>query len=207
MKTKVSIQGFTLVETLIAVFALALLMGAGSTMVLSSLRGQSELDLRHERIAAIDRASAHFRSDLEHAVPRFVASERSGEGDVSFYGGMEGRDSIVLALVRNGWSNLDFVEQRSELLVVEYIFEDGRLTRRLIERPDRARRTPRSETVLLTDLSNINVRFFAGGQPAEIWRSVGGGSGEVSMPDAIEMTLRFPNDEVLTQRFLVGGRS
>ncbi|MEM7662807.1 MAG: type II secretion system minor pseudopilin GspJ [Pseudomonadota bacterium] len=197
--------GFSLVETLVAVFALALLMGAGSSMVLSSLRGQEELDSRHQRTAAIDRFNAHLRADLEQAVPRFVESRRSGEVPASFHGGEPRRDGTVLGLVRAGWSNFDFAEARSELLVVEYVFDEGRLMRRAVERPDRARRTPESEVELLSDLSDINVRFFAAGEPAEIWRSTFG-SGQAEMPDAVEVVLRFSNDEVLTQRFLVGGR-
>ncbi|MEO1475170.1 MAG: GspJ family type II secretion system protein [Pseudomonadota bacterium] len=198
-------SGFTLIETLIAVFALALLMGAGTTMVLSSLRGQGELDLRHARIQAVDRVNAHFRADLERAVPRFVETGRAGEGAQSFYGGDIGRDGIILGIVRNGWSNIDLEEQRGELLVVEYVYDQGTLTRRTVARPDRARRTPVSETELLTDLIDFNIRFFAGGQPAEIWRTAVGG-GQVIMPDAVEIVLNFQNDETLTQRFLVGGR-
>ncbi|MEO0882950.1 MAG: type II secretion system protein GspJ [Pseudomonadota bacterium] len=197
--------GFTLVETLIAVFALALLMGAGATMVLSSIRGQGELDVRHDQIAAIDRLNAHMRADLLQAVPRFVESGRAGEGAQSFYGGEIGRDNIFLGLVRDGWSNFEFEAPRSELLVVEYLFDDGKLIRRAVERPDRARRTPQTDTELLSDLIDMDIRFFAGGQPAEVWQA-GLGGGQVIMPDAVELVLTFRNGEVLTQRFLVGGR-
>ncbi|MEM6898978.1 MAG: type II secretion system minor pseudopilin GspJ [Pseudomonadota bacterium] len=198
--------GFTLVEILIAVFAFALLMGAGSTMVLSSLRGQEELDIRHQQIAAIDRLNAFLRSDLEQTVSRAVESDQAGEGAFSFVGGDTGRNGRVLGLVRSGWSNFDYEAPRSELLVVEYIFDEGQLIRRVIERPDRGRRTPESATVLLTDLTDVDLRFFSGGEPAEIWQGAIGSDGQIVLPDVVELVIGFPNDEVLTQRFLVGAR-
>lgn len=198
--------GFTLVETLIAVFALALMMGAGTTMVLSALKGQSILSERTDQIEAIDLFSAHLRGDLEAAVPRLVQSERSGEGLLSLHGGDDARNGIVLGLVRNGWSNFDNVEDRSELLAVEYLYEEGRLVRRVFQRPDRARATPRFETEMLTGLRDLRIRFYAGGQPADLWR-LAVSNGEPAMPDAVEITLAFETDETLTQRFLVGGRS
>ena len=197
--------GFTLVETLIAVFALALLMGGAATMVLSALRGQTELTERAERLAALDVMSAHLRSDLESAVPRLVDPGRAGLGLRSLYGGEDGRDGVVLGLVRNGWSNFDQVETRGELLVVEYVFEDDRFIRRVAQRPDRARTTPEFETELLNNVEDLSIRFFAGGQPAELWSNAVV-NGQPAMPDVVELVLSFPPDEQLTQRFLVGGR-
>lgn len=199
-------QGFTLVETLIAVFALALMMAAGSAMLLSALSGQEQLRDKSAEIAALDQATALLRSDLGNAIPRVTDTGRAGEGERSLYGGRPGRDGVVLGLVRAGWTNVDAQEDRSELLAVEYLLdENGTLLRRAYRRPDRVRATVSEDMVLLQDLQSLGLTFFGGGQPAAQWGLVPD-STTVQMPDAVEVSMAFGNGEVLVQRFPVGGR-
>ncbi|MEL6322983.1 MAG: type II secretion system minor pseudopilin GspJ [Pseudomonadota bacterium] len=197
--------GFTLVETLIALFAFSLLMSAGAAMLMAALGGQEQLRQTSETMKRLDRATALIRADLGHAIARLADTGRAGEGERGLYGGPPGRDGVVLGLVRSGWTNIDAAEDRSELLTVEYIFEDNALNRRLILRPDRVRATPTSETVLLEGLDDLDVRFYGGGLPAEIWGLTFTEEG-VLLPDAVEFVMTFSNGEVLTQRFPVGGR-
>ncbi len=199
-------RGFTLVETLVAVFALALLMAAGSAMLLSALSGQEQLRGKGAEIAALDRATALMRSDLGNAIPRVADTGRAGEGERSLYGGRPDRDGIVLGLVRAGWTNIDAREDRSELLAVEYVLgEDGTLLRRAYRRPDRVRATPAEDMRLLDSLQALDLTFFGGGQPAAQWGLVPD-SATVQMPDAVEIAMTFADGEVLVQRFPVGGR-
>lgn len=197
--------GFTLVETLIAVFSLGLLMSAGGALVLSILDSQRLVDQRLERLEALELTSAYLQTDLANAVPRLVESEFSVLGPQSFYGGRPDRIGTVLGFVRDGWDNREQAEDRSELLSVRYRFDQGTFTRQVDLRPDRLRATPRAQQVLLEGVTDIQLQFIAAGQSATNWTLVVQ-DGAPRLPDAVEMTIVFEGGQQLSQSFLVGGR-
>ena len=206
MNRAVSDVGFTLVETLLAVFALALLMSAGGALLFSTLNSSKLVDARLDRLNKLEVMTAHMRADLGGAVPRLAAPVRAGEGRKSLYGGEADRDNVVLGLVRSGWLNIDNEAARSQLLAVEYKFEDGMLFRRLYQSPDRTRQTPVYETLLVGGLSDVDVRFSADGQVANNW-GLALSNGSPVMPDTVTFEMAFEDGQTLAQNFLVGGRS
>ncbi len=197
--------GFTLIEMLVAVFALALLMGAGGRVLLATLESKRLLDMRLERLQAMELVSAYLETDLANAVPRLIEGEFAGSGFQSFFGGQPNRERVILGLVHGGWTNLDAVEDRSELLVVEYRFDGGALVRRLLMRPDATRQTPKFDEVLIEGLETVTVRFSAGGGVSDQWDLVLDTDYPL-LPDAVIFDLHFVTGETLSQSFLVGGR-
>lgn len=198
-------NGFTLIETLVAVFALALLMSAGGALLISTLNSQRAIDARLERLDAIEIASAHLRADLAQTVPRVVETGLDTTGPQSLFGGTAGRDGLVLGLVRGGWTNPRQVEDRGDLLALDYRFEDGALIRRVYQRPDRTRQTRQFDTALLTGLTEVDVNFVANDLSAERWELVLE-AGVPRLPEAVSVDFVFETGERLTQTFLVGGR-
>ena len=94
--------GFTLVEILVAVFAFSLMMGAGSMLLLSTLRSQSLVDAKLEQLGALEVATAHFRADFEASVPRVVSTGRISDRPRSMFGGAPDRDGVFSALYAMG---------------------------------------------------------------------------------------------------------
>lgn len=205
-KQSSSQSGFTLIETLVAIFALTLLMSAGGGVLISTLDSKRAADIRLERLGKLEVLTAHLRADLAGAVPRLVEGEFAGSGFQSFYGGAPDRFDTVLSMVRDGWTNLDESADRSELLGVEYRFSEGALMRRLTTRPDRTRQTPRFETVLIEGLASIRIEFSIDGVSSDSW-ALTSSAGLPLMPDSVSLGLTFENGETLSQSFLVGGRS
>lgn len=198
--------GFTLVEVLVAVIAFSLMMGAGSLLLISTLNGQRQVDDRLERLGQLEIVTAHLRADLGASVPRIVSTGRIADRPRSLFGGQPDRDGVFLGMVRDGWTNLDAVEERGELLSVEYLLVDQSLVRRLYERADPTRRTPKYETTLLEDVDRIEVAFVEAGVPAPLWELVLE-AGVPRLPDAVRLRIEFGSGDTLTQSFLVGGRS
>lgn len=200
-------SGFTLVETLVAVFALSLLMGAGGSVLLSTLEARSLVDERMERLGRLDVLTAHLRADLAGTLPRVVESALSAGRPQSFYGGPPDRDRVVLGLVREGWTNIEAGEDRSELATVFYRFENGGLARTLVTRPDSVRQTPEFETRLLEGVRDVKLRFTVNGVSSDSWELILDSEGRPALPEAISLDLIFITGEILSQSFLVGGRS
>ena len=127
-------SGFTLVEILVAVFAFSLMMAAGTGLLLTTLRGQELLDTKLGQLGKLELASAHLRADLGASVPRIISTGRISDAPRSLFGGRPDRDGVFLGLVRDGWTNLQAGEDRSEILSVEYRLVENTLIRRLYER-------------------------------------------------------------------------
>lgn len=203
MSVRSAEAGFSLIETLVAIFALALLMSAGGALLLSTLSSQRAVEARLAQIGQLEVATAHLRADLSFSVPRLARSASTLEDGKSFYGGARGRDDIVLGLVRSGRINIGNQEDRSDLLGVEYRVQDGKLLRRIYQSPDRTRRTPVSETVLVEGLERVEIGFVAGGVTSEMWELVLQ-AGVPVLPDAVTLVMVFDTGERLSQSFLVG---
>ena len=205
MQTRPSEAGFTLIETLISIFSLALLLSAGGILLTSTLNSNRLVSEQLDRLGALEIASSHLRTDLAGAVPRLIETGTSRTQSLSFYGGEQDRNGVVLGLVRDGWSNPQGQEDRGELLPVEYRVQDGQLVRRIYERPDIARRTPSHDFLLVEGLRDVELSFIAGGVSADEWSLALDGQ-TPRLPDAVQFDMIFESGERLSQTFLVGGR-
>ncbi len=195
--------GFTLIETLVAVFALALLMSAGGVLLTSTLKTSQLVETRLEVLRELEITTAHLRSDLANTVPRLSRSAISNEDGKGFYGGIPDRDGVVLGVLRTGRANIDNLAARSQLLNVSYRYVDGQLIRRIDESPDRTRQTPRYETVLIDGLQSVEVLFEDSGVSSSRWELLLEDGVQI-LPDAVTIIMTFQTGEQLVQNFAVG---
>jgi len=203
MSAWVKDAGFTLLETLMAVFILALLMSAGGVLLTSTLNTSRVVEARFEQLSKMEIATAYLRADLANSVPRVSRSVLPRENGQGFYGGEADRDGVVLGLVRSGRANIENLAARSQLLTVSYRYVDGQLIRRIAESPDRTRQTPQYETVLMDGLQSVEILFEDNGAALQQWELVLEEGVQV-LPDAVTVIMTFETGDRLVQNFLVG---
>lgn len=190
--------GFTLAETLVAMFVFALLATAGGGVLTQTLQGKDRLEAETARLADLAALHSTLKSDLGQASLR-IARDAQGY-PVTFAGGLTDDDPALLTLVRRGWANPQAVERRSSLMTVTYILRDGALVRAAALAPDAAAATPVRERVLVRNVSAVRLRFLSHGAWSDVWRQ---GAAGAALPDAVEITLDVTAGE-LRMLFLAG---
>ncbi len=197
--------GFTLVETLVALFVVAFLALAGASLLVSTLQAGAQVDERAGALRALQVTRALMQDDFG-ALTRRAAIPPDGyppaRGLVG--GGDTGEDALVV-FIRNGWPELDGTGLRSDLMRVAYGLDSNRLVRRSWARPDATRSTPRVDQVLMQGVEAASIRFATGGEWFDTWQNPGEGD-QARLPEAVEVTVEFESGETLVQRFLTGAR-
>ncbi|WP_084419267.1 type II secretion system minor pseudopilin GspJ [Henriciella litoralis] len=198
-------SGFTLTETLVALFILAILAVAGGNLLLRATDAGKQVRDREEMTRTLDVAQAYLRDDLEAASLR-AAETAEGRGGVQLMtGGETSRTNALLTFVRNGWINPENADARSGLQAISYtLSDDGELIREASLRPDPTPSTPVARRVLLTGVEAVDLVFWRGGEPSVYWEGTPEPPANV-LPDMIEMRIRFKNEETLNIASLVGG--
>ncbi|MFN4023660.1 MAG: type II secretion system minor pseudopilin GspJ [Hyphomonas sp.] len=197
--------GITLVETLIALFLIALMATSGAVMLTQTMRGARQVDDRSQDARALEIALAMIREDLAAFADRPSRTDGSQDPPTRFEGYPVRFDGRILLLVRNGWSNPEGRAQRGDLQRVEYLYQDGALIRRSWHAPDAGPGTPVSQQRLIEGLDGVAVRY--GRQ--NVWQNdwiVAATDNNAQLPDRVEFTMRFSPDDALTARFRLGLR-
>jgi len=176
---RIAINGFTLVEMLVALFIFGLLATAGVLLLRSSADGQSVLIGRLDEIAVLNRASGALAADLAQAVAR-PSRTPAGDPVPAFATGA----GVLFTLTRGGWSNFDDAP-RADLQRVSYRFEQGTLKRISFPALDGA--VPRDAAKLMDGLTAATVRFR---QDDGSWRDDWTPSNPQALPRAVELTLK-----------------
>lgn len=197
-------SGFSLMETLVALFVVAMLSTAGGSLLIGTLNSTNRVEQLTQDVRAFEVASAFLRDDLSAMTTRASASPDGLSLPAGPAGTDGSRDGIILSFVRGGWSRYDENVLRSDLLRVEYLRREGSLVRRIYTAPDPGRETPFSERILLEGLSAIELRYLDEDAWSDVWVTVNPDPAS-DMVDLVEVTLQFNDDRTLTQRFLAGG--
>jgi len=199
-------QGFTLAETLVALFILAIVSSAGAALLISATSASQQVREREAEARTIDIAQALIRQDIAAMSSRAIQPADGFSPPVNLYGEAPRGDDPFLTFVRSGWLNPGSVEARGTLQSVAYSLRGGALIREANLRPDATRGTPISSRVLLEGISRIELGFVRGDQRSDFWfgetladRSV--------LPDLIEIILYFEDGTNLTLASLTGGRT
>lgn len=193
--------GVTLIETLVALFVIALMATAGAVMTNQSLRGARAVETRGDAASEMSIALGILSADLAAYTGRSSEDAASTEGPLAFSGHPPRHDGRLMVFVRNGWDN-PLGETRSDLQRVEYLFSNGALIRRSWAAPDPVPATPMVEEVLLTGLQSVEARFGRAETWQEDWRVAG--TGDDPAPQKVELTFTFAPDDTLTARYLIG---
>ena len=205
--SQASESGFTLAETLVALFILSILSVAGGQMLLRATASGEQMREREAEVRALDIAQAFIRGDLEAAVIRGVEPAEGFDGAMTLVGGETNRTEGLLRLVRSGWVNPGGLAPRSTLQAIRYdLTDEGDLVRTAWLRPDAARSTPTAERVLLRSVEAVELSFWAGDEMSTYWEGTPTPPDNV-LPQLIEMRIVFEDGRVLTIASGVGAVS
>ncbi|MFQ3234578.1 MAG: general secretion pathway protein J [Paraglaciecola sp.] len=160
--TRNSIQGFTLLEILIAM-AIFTLIGLASTSVLTSVIDSDELSTeRFEKLEELQRAMLTLERDILQAAPRPVRIEGQMNQQVMLGGAdMFESEADGLGFVHGGWHNPQFMLPRSTLQAVSYRLQEGQLQRLYGNYLDNVIGYEPKIKILLNDVDDFRVYFLA----------------------------------------------
>jgi general secretion pathway protein J len=197
-------SGISLVETMIALFVVALLATAGGVMLTQSLRSTRSIEERGTQARELQTALAVLRDDFAAFVDRPSRAHASADLPTRFEGQPVRFDGRIVTFIRNGWAN-PANQPRGDLQRVEYRFDDGALVRRSWSSPDAGPGTAIADQILLAGLEEISVHYGR----EESWRPdwiVSATAAEAPLPDKIQMVFTFGDEDTLTAKFRIGLR-
>ena len=198
--------GFTLLETLIALFVVSILSAVGASLLFTTLQAGKQVDAHTEILRDMQIAHALVRDDIAAMTERPAAPASGYEDSVALIGLPGGAEGVLLSFVRGGWVNPDGFEARSDLQRVEYRLENGDLIRTSWDRPDATRSTPVTQRIVASGLTRVDLRYAKGGEWSETWKASALIPGR-KLPDVVEMIWTYSGEDTLRQVFPAGGRS
>lgn len=206
IRTRTSAQaGFSLAETLVALFILGLVATAGASLLMGATATSRQVDARDDLARQIDIAQALIRNDIAAMSARAVQPNDGFSRPGNLFGNSAPGDDPFLRFVRADWVNPGGLEARSDLQLVRYRLQEGDLIREAVVRPDAVPSTPVSQRVLLRDITRIDMHFVRGGQASPDW--IGDAGQDLSiLPDLIEMEIVFEAGDSLKIAALTGAR-
>jgi general secretion pathway protein J len=194
--------GVTLIETLVALFVIALMATAGAVMTGQSLRGARAVETRGDAATTLSTALAMVSADLAAYTGRPSQDATLTDPPFAFEGYPPRADGRLMVFVRNGWQN-PAGAARSDLQRVEYLYTNGSLIRRAWAAPDPGPGTPSADQTLLTGLQRIDIRYGRGDTWQTEWRVRP--DGQQPAPQKAELVFTFGDGDTLTARYLIGG--
>lgn len=198
--------GFSLAETLVALFILALVSSAGATLLIGATGAGQQVKEREAAARQIDIAQRLIRQDIAALSPRAIQPVDGFSLPSNLFGEAPRGDAPFLSFVRTGWINPAQIEPRSTLQAVSYILRNGELVREVTLRPDATLGTPVASRVLLDNVKSVELGFVRGGQRSEYWQGDALGATSI-LPDLIEISVAFEDDATLVIATLTGARS
>ena len=199
--------GFSLIETVVAMFIVALLSAGAGVMLVQTSQAGKQVSVRSEMLSELQIATAIMRDDVAAIVPRATTSPDPFELPQVFIGRSSDNDPEFLAFARQGWSLAPSGEMRSDLQRVSYRYEEGQLIRTAWLRADPDRETPIVERVLLSNVADFQISYAKGGFWESDWRPRIEDADVPVLPDALQFTFMFENGDALRQVFMTGARS
>lgn len=198
--------GFSLAETLVALFILALVSSAGATLLIGATGAGKQIRQQESEARQLDIAQRLIRQDIAAMTARAVQPSDGFSDAGNLFGEAPRGEAPFLRFVRSGWINPGLIEPRSSLQAVQYSLREGALIRTVTIRPDASQGTPRSERVLLDGVETVDLGFIRGDQRSDFWQ------GNVlqnqnTLPDLIEVRIAFDDSTSLSIAALTGARS
>ena len=188
-------KGFTLVEMLVAMAALAVLAAGGFMVAGASSTSQDALRHVQGQTQEILRLRAALRSDITQAAAR-RPRDASGQKAQAALSGAQRGDGVFLSLVRRGWDN-PLEQSRSSLQYVEYRLNNGRVERLWRRHVDGS--PVQAPQLLLDGVESAQLEFYDFDQWSEGWT----GAPNRPLPRAIRLTLTLKGRGDLSQAFLL----
>ena len=180
-------NGFTLIETLVAASAMAALALLSLTVVQFSADEASRQEKLTETVTDVLRAHAILSADLTQAAPRRARRSDGVKPQTALEARSVDGEGIFLTFVRGGWER-PLREPRPALQAVAYRLSEGRVERGSRERIDGP--GPFSWSPVLEGVDGVIVDFYENGQWSPGWA----GSPERPLPRALRLTVRLASD-------------
>jgi len=190
-------KGFTLVETLVALAALAMLATGALAVSSASAASQDAIRAHQASTHSLMRLRAVMKADLSQAAARRARDVNGAKAQAALAGGALG-DGVFLSLVRRGWDN-PLEQDRASLQYVEYRLSGGRLERRWRRHVDGSPLQP--PQVLAEGVQSLRLEFLDFDQWVEGWT----GAPNRPLPRAIRVSLDLADGGPVSQVFLLPG--
>lgn len=188
-------NGFTLVEMLVAMAALAVLAAGGFMVAGASSTSHDALRQVQGQTQEILRMRAALRSDITQAAARRPRDAAGQKPQAALSGARRG-DGVFLSLVRRGWDN-PLEQSRSSLQYVEYRLREGRIERLWRRHVDGS--PVQAPQLLLEGVESARLEFYDFDQWSEGWT----GAPNRPLPRAVRLTLALHGRGELSQAFLL----
>jgi general secretion pathway protein J len=202
-----AIQGFTLLELLVAISIFAVVSAMAYGGLIQVLQSRDRLEAEREFWRGLSVACWYLQQDLGQARKRFVR-----DVDGSQLPALRGQPVDPRAL---GEPSLEFTRGgmpvlsdavRSDLQRVAYRLADGVLYRLTWTSLDRAPQSKPREAPLLQDVEAFSLRFFSDGGWSEQWPPGISGVANADLtklPRGVEVKIKFLHHDEFTRTFLV----
>ncbi len=191
--------GMTLIELLVAVFVFAVMMTLTYSVLDQVFKNSDIINSGMNRVQEIQTAMRFLESDVMQTAPRPVRDELGEQYANALQSNASSQ--YALELTRSGWTNPAGLP-RSTLQRVGYALVDGELSRFHWYVLDRTFSNEPVQTVLLSDVDSILVRYLqANGEWTEQWPPIGsaGGVNPRNRPRAVEIRLTLPDQGELSR--------
>lgn len=187
-------DGFTLLETLIAVGLFALVGVMGVSLLSSHVTSQRQLDQSEKFLFTVQQARALLQTDLESAVKRPVRDIYGTNSTAVFQGYPVNRPEVIFTFVRGGYMGAFLSEDQPAIQRVEYVLKEGQLIRKSYRLPDATEKTKVSEQVIFDGVEALSARFHAGDRWVEDWGTLSDAAARFPFLIELDITLQGYGD-------------
>ena len=192
-----ALDGFTLIELVVAIAIFGVMAAAGYGGLRNVLHARASIDARQTEFGHLVTAVNLLQQDVENAVARSVRDE-FGDNVPAMRGGVDG---ALLELTRYTAAG-SFRDPGVDLRRVEYRLEENLLLRLSWNELDRYQGSVPQRRLFLNEIVAAEFRFF-GTDWTEYWPLRPGAASLTSLPNGVEVTLRYRDGKTLRRTFLV----
>jgi general secretion pathway protein J len=194
------LQGFTLLELLIAMAIFSVVSLAGFTMFDTVLRGDENSKVHSERQNELQRAFLLIERDFLQITKRTMRIDGDSPTD-NFLLSSTGNflaDEQAIAFVRSGWTNPGLLLPRSDMQSVAYRLVDNTVERLHYNFVDAVVGQDPKVRQLITLVDSLEFEFYDGKKWVKQW------SGN-TLPLAIAIEINTTDTGLIRRQFLVAG--
>ncbi len=182
--------GFTLTETLVAVLILSI-VSLVSLGIFNSFAGTNQaMTERIDYLRNIELARNYIRDDLHNIANRPARNSLGGTNASHFSSEVDnsGKNKTLLLRLTRGSNPLATADVTiSPTETIEYWLMDDKLIRRSYDRPDPTMDTSYRDYVILSNVKDVDIRFFNGNIWVDDWIT-GSRDEKKSLPRAVDFT-------------------
>lgn len=182
--------GFSLIEVLVAVFVMAVLSTIGISLVTSTMSTQEQVEAKLEGVQQLELARSIMKSDFIQLSNRHVRNEYGESTPTAFVVGDVLERNVLVSFVRNGHVAPGIDDSGPTLQHVTYVLRNGELVRRSRHRLDPTPDTPSNERILLSGVSDLQMRYFNGEEWQDDWEGFSATGTQLIRPMALAFEIQ-----------------